>query len=158
MIKAQEVRNISRELGISNNQVIEKDYTLGHILNAIFTVPLLAKGLVFKGGTSLRKCWFNNYRFSEDLDFTIVNKELADLQLLKNQLKFVQTKLIETGFIIENIELVQSRDEYNEEAFQVKIPFVAIYKPPPILPKIKLDITHFEKILLPIEMRPIHHI
>ena len=27
--------------------------------------------LAFKGGTALRSCWFENYRFSEDLDFTL---------------------------------------------------------------------------------------
>ena len=26
--------------------------------------------LVFKGGTALKKCYFDNYRFSEDLDFS----------------------------------------------------------------------------------------
>ena len=28
---------------------------------------------VFKGGTCLRKCYYETFRFSEDLDFTIVN-------------------------------------------------------------------------------------
>jgi len=27
--------------------------------------------LAFKGGTALRRCWFENHRFSEDLDFTL---------------------------------------------------------------------------------------
>jgi predicted nucleotidyltransferase component of viral defense system len=27
--------------------------------------------LAFKGGTALRRCWFEDYRFSEDLDFTL---------------------------------------------------------------------------------------
>ncbi len=26
--------------------------------------------MVFKGGTALKKCWFGDYRFSEDLDFS----------------------------------------------------------------------------------------
>ncbi|MBW6474015.1 MAG: nucleotidyl transferase AbiEii/AbiGii toxin family protein [Anaerolineaceae bacterium] len=32
----------------------------------------LDKNLVFKGGTCLRKCYFPDYRFSENLDFTAI--------------------------------------------------------------------------------------
>ena len=30
--------------------------------------------MAFKGGTSLRKIYFNNYRFSDDLDFTLLKR------------------------------------------------------------------------------------
>ncbi len=49
---------------------IEKDYALGWILHAVAQHPAASKW-VFKGGTCLKKCFFNTYRFSEDLDFTI---------------------------------------------------------------------------------------
>lgn len=39
---------------------------------AIAETPGLNETLVFKGGTALRKCWFPAYRYSEDLDFTLV--------------------------------------------------------------------------------------
>jgi hypothetical protein len=29
---------------------------------------------VFKGGTALKRCYFGDYRFSEDLDFSLVEK------------------------------------------------------------------------------------
>lgn len=50
--------------------VIEKDYALSYLLDAIVAVPRLRESLVFKGGTCLRKVFFAGYRFSEDLDFT----------------------------------------------------------------------------------------
>ena len=50
--------------------VIERDYLLSWILAGISQVPALSDTLVFKGGTALRKCYFDDYRFSEDLDFT----------------------------------------------------------------------------------------
>ena len=31
----------------------------------------LGELLVFKGGTALKRCHFGDYRFSEDLDFTL---------------------------------------------------------------------------------------
>ena len=49
---------------------VEKDYVLGWILYGI-SQHVQAREWVFKGGTSLKKCFFNTYRFSEDLDFTI---------------------------------------------------------------------------------------
>ena len=51
-------------------QAIEKDYLLSWILAGISRVPALSDSLVFKGGTALKKCYFGDYRFSEDLDFT----------------------------------------------------------------------------------------
>ena len=51
-------------------QVIEKDYLLSWILAGISRVPALSDSLVFKGGTALKKCYFGDYRFSEDLDFS----------------------------------------------------------------------------------------
>ena len=50
--------------------ILERDYLQSWILAGISQVPLLFDTLVFKGGTTLRKCYFGNYRFSEDLDFT----------------------------------------------------------------------------------------
>ena len=33
---------------------------------------------VFKGGTCIKKCYFETYRFSEDLDFTLQDAEHLD--------------------------------------------------------------------------------
>ena len=52
-------------------EVIEKDYVLGWLLWGIGTDPDLAATWVFKGGTCLKKCYIETYRFSEDLDFTV---------------------------------------------------------------------------------------
>jgi len=63
--------------------VIEKDYMLGWMLAGIAQHPEIASTWVFKGGTCLRKCYYETYRFSEDLDFTVVDdgpEEPADLQ------------------------------------------------------------------------------
>ncbi|MEK7477534.1 MAG: nucleotidyl transferase AbiEii/AbiGii toxin family protein [Candidatus Coatesbacteria bacterium] len=51
-------------------EIIERDYLLSWILAGIQEVAALRESLVFKGGTALKKCWFGDYRFSEDLDFT----------------------------------------------------------------------------------------
>lgn len=51
-------------------EVAEKDYVLSWVLWGMIRRPLLQSALVFKGGTCLRKCYVEGYRFSEDLDFT----------------------------------------------------------------------------------------
>jgi len=53
-------------------EVLERDYLLSWVLAGISQVEALRDTLVFKGGTALRKCYFGDYRFSEDLDFTAV--------------------------------------------------------------------------------------
>jgi len=51
--------------------VLEKDYVLTEVLKALSQVPALKELLVFKGGTALRKVYFTDWRYSEDLDFTV---------------------------------------------------------------------------------------
>jgi predicted nucleotidyltransferase component of viral defense system len=53
-------------------EALERDYLLSWILAGISEVEALRGTLVFKGGTALKKCYFGDYRFSEDLDFTAV--------------------------------------------------------------------------------------
>jgi predicted nucleotidyltransferase component of viral defense system len=59
-------------------EVLERDYLLSWILAGISRVDTLNKILVFKGGTALKKCYFGEYRFSEDLDFTAINSITTD--------------------------------------------------------------------------------
>lgn len=49
--------------------ILEKDYALTNLLSAISRFPRL-DSMVFKGGTALKKIHYENFRFSEDLDFT----------------------------------------------------------------------------------------
>jgi predicted nucleotidyltransferase component of viral defense system len=68
--RADIVERVS-EWGLSE-EVVEKDYVLGWLLWGIGTDPVLSQQWVFKGGTCLKKCYIETYRFSEDLDFTVL--------------------------------------------------------------------------------------
>ncbi len=72
MIAKQELMRLRGEWQLDVS-VIEKDYVLGWVLAAIAAEPALANTWIFKGGTCLRKCYYETYRFSEDLDFTVVD-------------------------------------------------------------------------------------
>lgn len=39
------------------------------------------QGIVFKGGTVLKKVYFEDYRFSEDLDFTLLDNDISNKQI-----------------------------------------------------------------------------
>jgi len=69
MITKDEIQIIAAEKQLQPN-VIEKDYVLGWILAGISNHPKTKDTWIFKGGTCLKKCYFETYRFSEDLDFT----------------------------------------------------------------------------------------
>src|SRR5258708_15759028 len=45
--------------------IVEKDYVLGWMLAGINAHGELNESWVFKGGTCLKKCYFETYRFSE---------------------------------------------------------------------------------------------
>ena len=51
-------------------EVLERDYLLSWVLAGSGQVDVFRDTLVFKGGTALKKCYFGDYRFSEDLDFS----------------------------------------------------------------------------------------
>ncbi len=65
-IRLQEAR---KRLGLPW-EILERDYLLSWVLAGIAQVESLRDTLVFKGGTALKKCYFGDYRFSEDLDFS----------------------------------------------------------------------------------------
>ena len=54
---------------------VERDYVLAHIIAALGALGD-GHGLVFKGGTALRLCYFEDYRYSADLDFSVVEGDL----------------------------------------------------------------------------------
>lgn len=74
MIKPGEIQKHAHLLGVRDQQ-IEKDYVLSWILYGLSLHQHLKSSLIFKGGTVLKKVYFSNYRFSEDLDFTLTNSD-----------------------------------------------------------------------------------
>lgn len=52
-------------------KVVERDYVLAHVV-ALIAAQNGDGAIVFKGGTSLRLLHFQDYRYSADLDFSVV--------------------------------------------------------------------------------------
>jgi predicted nucleotidyltransferase component of viral defense system len=82
MIEQKEINKIAMQNRVSDRH-IEKDYVLSWLLFATSKNETLYKSLVFKGGTVLKKAYFKDYRFSEDLDFTLINENISNEQILQ---------------------------------------------------------------------------
>lgn len=82
MIRQKEINSTAAKYKLKDSQ-IEKDYVLSWILYGICKNEILFKNLVFKGGTVLKKVYFEHYRFSEDLDFTLLDENISNNDLLK---------------------------------------------------------------------------
>jgi predicted nucleotidyltransferase component of viral defense system len=82
MITPKELSAAAAKYKLKDTQV-EKDYVLSWILYGISMNELLFKNLAFKGGTVLKKIYFEDYRFSEDLDFTLLDEKITNEGLLK---------------------------------------------------------------------------
>lgn len=74
MILQKEITDKAREWQVPP-ETVDKDYVLGHFLSVF--IKHCKDDLVFKGGTCLRKCYTENYRFSEDLDFTTLDNNFV---------------------------------------------------------------------------------
>jgi hypothetical protein len=70
VIEPLEIFEYSRELGLGP-ELVEKDYIADWFLQGVFSHSLLKHAWTFKGGACLRKCYFETYRFSGDLDFAV---------------------------------------------------------------------------------------
>ncbi len=76
MIKPKEISRKANSEGVRQQQV-EKDYIISWIIWGIYKNDLLKEALIFKGGTCIKKIHIEDYRYSEDLDFTL-NPEMED--------------------------------------------------------------------------------
>ena len=127
--------------------VIERDYVLAWFLTGLAGHPL-RDVLAFKGGTALRRCWFGDYRFSEDLDFTLIRPiTLEDILAGLNEI-FAAVEA-DSGLRI-------AFDREDRHGHQNSHTFYLRYQGPlPAANDVKVDITINEVLCFPLQDRPI---
>src|SRR3989338_5085929 len=130
--------------------LLERDYCIAWFLVGLSRSPLRNK-LAFKGGTALRRCHFSDYRFSEDLDFTLLQSLSFDE--LKQEFDPVYEEVKQAS----NITFRLSR--HDPTIHQNSYTFYLMYEGPltaTSTPKeIKVDITIKEKIFYAPEERAV---
>lgn len=140
--------------------VIQKDYVLGWLLAAISQHPVLGRHWVFKGGTCLRKCYFETFRFSEDLDFTATRDAPQDPTELIRLFGEVATWLYEESgieLILDERSFTGRRNRRDKPTLQGRVAYAGP-NPAPTLPKVKIDVTADELLAMRPTLRPITHL
>ena len=109
----------------------------------------LREVLAFKGGTALRRCWFEDYRFSEALDFTLI-RPIPLEDILAGLTEIFAALETACGLRI-------AFDREDRHSHQNSHTFYLRYQGPlPAANDVKVDITITEVLCFPLQERPIH--
>jgi predicted nucleotidyltransferase component of viral defense system len=159
MIDVLELRERAREWSLRED-VVEKDYVLGWLLWGIASEPALTDTWVFKGGTCLKKCYFETYRFSEDLDFTLLEGAPSEPDALSAIFAVIAERIYEASGI--EIPRAQLRFETyttrrGGRAIEGRVYYRGPRRPGGDLPRIKIDLTADEVIVSTPVRRSIDH-
>ena len=156
MITNREIANFAGEWQLAHH-VVEKDYVLGWLLAGI-AEHQQTRSWVFKGGTCLRKCWFETYRFSEDLDFTVTESDL-DVGRLGETFAEIAAWLDDRcglRLIVDDGSFRQRKNKRGKPTIEGRLGYLGpLGMPTP--PKVKLDLTADEAIVRGLESRPVQH-
>ena len=142
MIKPGEIQNKARKIGVRDQQ-IEKDYILSWILQGISQHSVLSKSLVFKGGTVLKKVYFKDYRFSEDLDFTLINDTLSNEKILEHFVEVFEYIKEEANIPLNIID----NNEHQDGGINFYISYIGPLGGLGANKKVKIDISKNEKLV-----------
>ena len=155
MISNQELKNLVTEWNLRDD-VIEKDYVIGWVLWGIGTDPDLGAHWAFKGGTSLKKCFIETWRFSEDLDFTILPSGPDKPETIEPIIKRILERVHNESGIDFSLRPPTYKHadkyQYTEGSIYYRGPRNA-----PSPARIKLDLSGSEKIARPTVLRNISH-
>ena len=145
MIPKGELLALRGEWSLSD-EIIEKDYVLGWLLAGIAADPALPDQWVFKGGTALRKCYFETYRFSEDLDFTLRPggpEEPADLLPVFRRVSLWLQDACGLRLEVDDSSFKRRKNRRGKPTTEGKLSYSGP-RQPHNLPKVKLDLTSDE--------------
>ncbi|MCY3624689.1 MAG: nucleotidyl transferase AbiEii/AbiGii toxin family protein [Candidatus Dadabacteria bacterium] len=150
-----------RPQSASIQSIVEKDYALGWMLAGIFNHGELTKSWIFKGGTCLKKCYFETYRFSEDLDFTLLLEDHLNEEFLRRIFGEISEWIYQQVGLEFPVNL-QSFEIYKNPRGNLSCRAKLSYRGPVSpssggLPRIKLDLTADELLVLPPVRIPILH-
>lgn len=161
MILKNEILDLARKSNLAAN-VIEKDYVLGWILGGISNNKDINKKWVFKGGTCLKKCYFESYRMSEDLDFTVNDPSHLNLDFLTSTFQNISKWVYkESGIVIpeDRVSFEMYSNPRGNMSCEGRLYYNGPIAPssPRQTPRIKLDLATDEIIVDPPVLRNVSH-
>jgi predicted nucleotidyltransferase component of viral defense system len=158
MIPEQEVHSLSRSLGVPLTHV-EKDYVMGWMLWGMYSRSSLADRLVLKGGNCLRKVYFPETRFSDDLDFTATR--LPSEAEFKHNLDSICADVESACGIPFQMRRTRVEEKATPDpdakALDARVYFRGFAGDSSLTMRLKFDVSEYETIVLPIVHHPIIH-
>ena len=161
MITKQDILDRASEWRLRPD-VVEKDYVLGWLLAGLAQHAVVRDYWVFKGGTCIKKCYFETYRFSEDLDFSLLPAAPYTAAALRQVLLEVASTTTELSGILfppEAIEVKERKNKQGQLTFQGKLayggPLRQLNTSTP--PRVLFDITKHEALVDESSDRAIFH-
>ncbi len=160
MIDRLEILSMANALNI-NPHVIEKDYVLGWLLWGTYNNETVRESWLFKGGTCLKKCFFETFRFSEDLDFTLTDATHVDEEFLRLVFEEISNEIygqtsIEIPPDLQRFEIY--KNPRGHKICNVRIAYRGPVAPRgKNIPRVKFDITADELIVLPSVLSQVAH-
>lgn len=159
MIPKAEILAVAEEAGLLPTTV-EKDYALGWVLFGIASHPELSRWY-FKGGTCLKKCFFDTYRFSEDLDFTVPDgAPYGDDEIRTGLLAVADWVRDRTGleFPADDLDVKESINKRGHRTFEARMTFRGpLQLPRASRQRIRFDLTRDEVLAAEPEDRELFH-
>lgn len=160
MILQNEILKIAEREGVTPDTV-DKNWVLGHVLAELFRTEWAQKTLVFKGGTCLKKCYFKDYRFSEDLDFTLTD---ASFEISEKMIAEVYRRISEKTGILFSAKLSDKLSNNRKVGYEILLRFWGAnhkrnqqpLQPARWLTSVKMDVVHYETITEPVIYRPLN--
>ena len=140
-------------------EILERDYVLSWLLAGLSDVEALRDTLVFKGGTALKKCFFGDYRFSEDLDFSGIGDVPAG-ERMEEAIREVCERAVSLLDEYAPVEIVCERYTEREphpggqEAFTIRVQLPWQRTPQT---RVIIETAVDEKVLKPVQKRSIIH-
>ncbi len=155
MIKSKILSKISNQKAVRPQQ-IEKDYIISWILWGIAQNETLLNTLIFKGGTCLKKIHIKDYRYSEDMDFTI-NPDIEN-EIFNNDIYTAFADVFREIKESSNITLLISEDSKEIHELTNSMKFYIDYVGPlgGRGDHIKMDVTRGEQLEFDVKKRPVY--
>ena len=158
MIDRAEIEAKANEFDIHVSNV-ERDYVFGWLLKAISENAYLSDRLILKGGNAFRKVYFPLTRFSNDLDFS--TKTGLELGEVLRQLAVCCSEITartKVEFDLERMRLEEAPIAAERTIYKGRLYFRDFYgNSEAITISVRLDITEFDRVLLPVACRPLIH-
>jgi hypothetical protein len=130
--------------------VLDRDYCLAWFLVGLSATELSSR-LAFKGGTALKRCYFGDYRFSEDLDFTLV------VPLGTQDIREGVGAACATTSALSAVTFSFDREDRHrhENSFTFFMAYDGVWPRQAAGNEVKIDVTLTERLVFPLERRPV---